>query len=333
MPTKEQNNRLSQRIKERVTIPMVWEWLYGSAPKRFPASCPWRKDENPSLGVSPDRRVWYDHGTKDSGDIFNFARMARGWDARVAWLQVLEKFGSEAGSALLPKAEPVTVEPKRRRQFHPPLKKPTTDELTAISVLRSIGVEGLKIATDRGFLWTMEWQETQAFVVTDRSRKCYAVRKIDGGVWRDGNKAAFLPGSKSAWSIGILEAQDYPAIALTEGSPDLLAAFGHIWASGVEDRIAPVCLSTAQATIPDDTLPYFTEKRIRIFAHNDPRGQEALGRWAGQLYGIAATVDSFDFTGLIQADGQPVNDLNDLSRIDYDNWEQNRERVEAVMCF
>jgi hypothetical protein len=235
------------------------------------------------------------------------------------------------GIASLPKTELVIEKPKR--QFHPRLRKPSSDELASIGILRSISTDGLRIAVDRGFLWTIEWQEAQAFVVTDRSRKCYAVRKIDGGVWRDGNKAAFLPGSKSAWSIGILEAQDYPAIALTEGSPDLLAAFGHIWASGVEDRIAPVCISTAGVSIPDDILPYFTDKNIRIFSHADPRGREALGRWAGQLYGIASTVDSFDFTGLIQADGQPVNDLNDLSRIDYDNWEQNRERVESVMDF
>jgi hypothetical protein len=331
MPTKEQNNRLSEQIKERVTIPMVWEWLYGSAPKRFPASCPWRKDENPSLGVSPDRRVWYDHGTKDSGDIFNFARMARGWDARVAWLKVLERFGSEAGPAPLPKAEPVTVESKRRRQFHPPLKKPTTDELTAISVLRSISVEGLKIAVDRGFLWMTEWHEAQAFAVTDKSRRCYTVRKISGELWEGGAKAVFLPGSNSHWPIGIREAEKYPAIALCEGAPDFLACFGHAWASGLEDRIAPVCMSTAQASIPDDTLSYFKEKKVRIFSHNDPAGREALKRWAGQLYGIASIVDNFDFAGLIQADGQPVNDLNDLSKIEYDNWEANRQRVEAVM--
>lgn len=56
-----------------------------------------------------------------------------------------------------------------------------------------------------------------------------------------------------------------------------------------------------------------------------------MERWAGQLYGIAATVTGYDFTGLIQTNGEPVGDLNNLSNINYDNWELNRERVEATM--
>ncbi|HXM04565.1 MAG TPA: hypothetical protein VN939_18275, partial [Chthoniobacterales bacterium] len=41
-------------------------------------------------------------------------------------------------------------------------------------------------------------------------------------------------------------------------------------------------------------------------------------------------VDGFHFTGLIQTDGHPVKDLNDLSRIDYNNWEQNQNRIESI---
>jgi hypothetical protein len=64
----------------------------------------------------------------------------------------------------------------------------------------------------------------------------------------------------------------------------------------------------AGVTIPDDRLFYFKEKRIRIFSHADNRAREALQRWA-------------------------VNDLNDLSKIDYDNWEANRVRIESIMDF
>lgn len=330
--SKEQNKLVSQRIKERITIPMVWEWIYGSVPKRFPASCPWREDKHPSFAVSQDRQVWFDHGTGDKGDVFNFVRKAKGWDERQAWLYLVN---GEAGLGSAPpiQAEPVIQEPKRRRQFHPKLRKPSTDELTAISVLRSISVEGLRIAVDRGFLWMIEWKEFQAFVVTDKSRRCYTARKISGELWDNDNKSIFLPGSIASWSIGIREVERYPAIALCEGSPDMLSAFGHAWASGAETRSAPVCMCTAVATIPDDAFPYFTGKKVRIFSHNDDRGREALGRWAGQLCGIAASVDSFDFTGLIQTDGSPVNDLNDLSRIDYDSWEQNQNRIESIMDF
>jgi hypothetical protein len=79
--------------------------------------------------------------------------------------------------------------------------------------------------------------------------------------------------------------------------------------------------------------PYFAGKRVRIFAHHDPAGRKSLEHWQAQLTGIAAKVDTYDFGGLIQSDGSPVGDLNDLSRIDYDSWEDNRERVELVMSF
>jgi hypothetical protein len=334
--TKEDFARKSEQIREAITISVLWEKFYpGTVPsprQRNACHCPWRKDEHPSFWVSRDDRAWLDRTTGEKGNAFNFYIEAMGCDAAKAFKDLLQMFEGNLGMPPLGKAEPVTAEP-RRRQWHPKLHKPSSDELIAISVLRSIAVDGLRIAVDRGFLWTIEWREAEAFVVTDRSRKSYIARKIDGNLWEDGNKATFLPGSKSAWPIGILEAHDYPAIALVEGSPDLLAAVGHAWASGVEDHIAPVCMSTAGVTIPDDTLSYFKDKNVRIFSHADDPGREALQRWAGQLYGTAAAVSGYDFAGLIQVNGELVGDLNDLSNIDYDSWGLHQNRIESIMDF
>jgi Toprim-like len=114
---------------------------------------------------------------------------------------------------------------------------------------------------------------------------------------------------------------------------DLLAALGHSWASGVEDEIGPVAMGSAGESIPDEAIPYFKEKRVKIFSDNDKAGHEAFQRWAEQLAGVAAKVDGYDFTGLIQTDGNPVKDLNDLLKIDYDCWEQNQNRIESIMDF
>ena len=38
-------------------------------------------------------------------------------------------------------------------------------------------------------------------------------------------------------------------------------------------------------------------------------------RTAAQLEGVGATVDAADFTGLLMADGAPVKDLNDCTRL------------------
>ena len=161
-----------------------------------------------------------------------------------------------------------------------------------------------------------------AFLITDKSRNCYLARRMDGKNWEwkdtEPSKVYMLSGSKGNWLIGNQEAESYPAIALCEGGPDFLAAFGHAFASGVEDRIAPVCITSSGVTITEEALACFTGKRVRIFAHNDDPGQQAAEAWMSQLAGLATVIDTFNFVGLERSDGEPIKDLNDLSLIDYD---------------
>ena len=93
--------------------------------------------------------------------------------------------------------------------------------------------------------------------------------------------------------------------------------------------VAPVCISGASVSIPEETLPHFAGKRIRIFAHNDRAGQAAAQRWTEQLKDIA-TVDQFSFDGLIQSDGQPVKDRNDLLKISGDSYRRNAKLIDGV---
>ena len=96
---------------------------------------------------------------------------------------------------------------------------------------------------------------------------------------------------------------------IVEGGPDLLAAFHLAWCAGVESQIAPVAVLGARNEIPDDALPHFAGKRVRIFPDNDKEGQDAKERWAAQLLAAGADVDSYSFAGLLRADGAPVKDL------------------------
>lgn len=319
MYKKEDYKNISQQIKAGVPIPVVWEKLYGTFPrKRSECRCPWREDKNPSFSVSRDGQVWFDHGTGDKGDVFNFCQRATGCDQRQAFLDLWAMLGGSA-----PIIAPTVAPAEPKAQYHPSLRVPTTGELSAISSLRSITVPALQIAVSRGFLWMAEIKGVPAFVVTDQSHRCYLARRIDGGLWEHtGRKPYTLDGSKASWPIGIHEAVNYPAIALCEGGPDFLAAFGHAWASGIEDQIAPVCISSSSSSIPDGALRAFTGKRVRIFAHADDAGVKASERWQGQLTGVADKVDCWRFgSDWIQADSNPVNDLNDLLQLDYDCWE------------
>jgi hypothetical protein len=201
----------------------------------------------------------------------------------------------------------------------------------------------LHSAVDPGLLWISVLKGQRAFVITDRTQKSYNARRIDGKVWDhlpSKPKAWLLYGSNGNWPIGLPESEPFPAIALCEGGPDFLAAFGHAYASSVQQLVAPVCMSGAKSTIPDDALQLFRGKRVRIFVHDDAPGQEAWERWAGQLYETASRVDGFSFGGLTsitdetdETEGSPVTDRNDLLTVSYDCWEKNQELIEGVMNF
>ena len=126
-----------------------------------------------------------------------------------------------------------TIAKPARKQFHPELVRPGSDDLKDISIRRSINVECLQIAVERGFLWVSQLKSHACWVLTDQARKTYLARRLDGGVWEQLDskpKAWLLPGSSAKWPIGIEESAPYPAIALCEGGPDFLSAFAHAWA-------------------------------------------------------------------------------------------------------
>ena len=68
----------------------------------------------------------------------------------------------------------------------------------------------------------------------------------------------------------------------------------------------------ASQNIHPGALPLFRDKRVRLLPHDDAAGKQAVTRWSGQLRGVAAEVDVFNFGGLVQINGRPVKDVNDF---------------------
>jgi hypothetical protein len=337
-------DEVSDQIKARITIPILAQQLFpGWKPDRSCLS-PFRQEEKESFSVFANGSRWNDFASDEGGDVFDFFRKAKGCDQRTAFVELKAMLN---GGTVSPTPATSPERPKEeRKQFHPSLLKPADADLTAIYYLRSIWTPALQIAVDRGLLWVSTLKcfnlakETtehhRAFVVTDRMRRAYNARRLDGKVWDhlpSKPKAWLLYGSNGNWPIGIQEAEEFPAIALCEGGPDFLAAFGHALASSVQHLVAPVCMSSASGHIPTDALPYFEGKRVRIFVHDDRAGYDAGGRWAAELDGIASEVDGFSFIGLTDVEGSSIGDLNQLLKVDYDCWEANRETIEGVMSF
>jgi len=146
---------------------------------------------------------------------------------------------------------------------------------------------------------------------------------LDGERWEHigGAKAYTLPGSWASFPIGAEESKAFPFIALVEGAPDLLAALQYCWAESRLKDVAPVAMLGASNPIPEEALPLFAGKRIRIFPHLDEAGKNAAQLWASKLAGVGAHVDGFSFEGLKMTNGEPVRDFNDMTAIDYDSFE------------
>jgi len=234
-----------------------------------------------------------------------------------------------SSAPLLARPQPQTkaeAPPERAKPTLPPFRPGTPGELAQLAKLRGIGREGLEFASERGLLRFATLKGFVSWDVTDGEGVNAQARRLDGLPWPhiDNSKAWTLPGSRAAWPLGIREAQPFQSIALCEGGPDFLAA--HYWIlweqashhSKRDVRCAPVAMLGASHSIPEECLPLFSGKRVRIFQHNDESkaGEKAAARWAGQLETAGADVDAFSFEGLLQTGGKPVGDLNDALNAD-----------------
>jgi hypothetical protein len=121
--------------------------------------------------------------------------------------------------------------------------------------------------------------------------------------------------SKASWPIGCVEASSYSTIVLVEGGPDLLAACHFAWCEEKVDGFGPVSITGASNRIPDECLPCFAGRAVRIYPHTDQAGMNALGRWTAQLQRVTRDLTFFDLRGLRRHDSALVNDLNDLTSI------------------
>ena len=133
--------------------------------------------------------------------------------------------------------DPLNDEEKTaRREGWPVFETPTQTEIEAIAKLRGLSSQAVSLAVGRGFLFCADSREGRTWVIADPLRVSAQARRLDGKPWErlSGAKAWSLPGSVGIWPIGLREAWDYPAIALVEGGPDLLATFHLTWLTARE---------------------------------------------------------------------------------------------------
>jgi hypothetical protein len=327
--------------KDRFTIPVLWRRY--DLPGKPAKSCraPFRKDRSPSFSVSEDGLRWIDFATGERGDAIDFLAKIKGISNAEAFVELLKMVDHTVTPVVT--AARQSAKSEERRPDLSGIEPCSYRDLSEISKLRFITLEGLKLASERRVLFAYDDPfQGACWLITDDARRCANYRRMDGRRFhfreatpdqKEGPKSRCLKSSQANWPIGIAQASAFPAIALCEGGPDFLSAFALAYAGAVESLVEPVCMSGAACRIHEDALPMFRGKRVRIFGHADETGQEAMRRWAQQLRSVEAEVDGFNFSGLFKRDGSPVKDLNDFLLVDRAASQCAPELLRGIMDF
>lgn len=311
-----------EEAKALVDVPALWRHFGFEGEPRKSCRCPFHDDRSASFSVSPDGQLWHCFAGCGGGDSVTFVERA----ARLSQGDACRTLVEIASHSAVP-ASPI---PRRCKTPKAPVPLPAMREgdarqLRALADLRHVSAEAVNLASQRGLVRFGEWRGRLAWFVCDRSRRVAQARRLDGELWwPDGPKAQTLPGGSAAWPVGLPESEGFALMALCEGGPDLLAAFHFAWCEDREGDVAPVAMLGASQRIHADALPRFRGRRVRIFRHCDPAGHKAAREWTRQLRDTGATVDAFDLSGLSAVDGSPAKDLNDLTQLDADAFEQDR---------
>jgi hypothetical protein len=319
-------DRVSE-IKARMTIPQV---AAGFFPEWRPAkSChsPFRSDRSPSFSVYDNGKAYKDFSTSEHGDVISFFQKATGTD----FPKAVDALSRMAGIF----DEKERPQKKEALRFPDDLRTGGDTELRQVEQLRNINLEACRIASDRGVLKFGTVCFQPCWIITNGTSNAQA-RRIDGKLFEavgslGERKAHTLRGSAQAAPIGL--PTDKPFIALVEGSGDLLAANHFAHAENKADRLGVVAMLGASNRLTDTALKQLAGKRIRVFRHADEAGEKAARGWAGQLESVGCSVDIFDCGGVLLTGGGTSKDLNDLTGMDADYWEENRPLLDHLFDF
>jgi hypothetical protein len=114
-------------------------------------------------------------------------------------------------------------------------------------------------------------------------------------------------------------------LLIIEGSKDALAALHFADAEGRLSDVGVVAALGAGVNLRTDDVEKVSGRRVRVFGDADTAGQETVARVGKQLLATADEVQIFNLAGLHCQNGSLVKDLFDLSRIDCDDFEANRD--------
>ena len=309
--------------KARLDVPGVWRAISLPGEPRPSCRCPNHDDGSASLSIFDDGRAWKCHAGCGQGDAVEFLAVAR----RLSKGDALREFVRLAGLSPEPtKASSARLVRIASARPWPAMDTGTPAQHGQLAALRHLAPEAVTLAVARGLVAFGVWRGQPAWFLRDDSNRVAQARRMDGLKWNaDGPTALTLPGGCASWPVGVLAAQNFPLVAMSEGGPDLLAVLHFALVEGGAGNVAPVAMLGASNAIHADALPAFVGRRVRLFPHADDAGKSAAFRWAQQLTDAGAAVEVFILPEVRTVAGERCKDVNDLTRLDADGFELHRE--------
>ena len=299
-------------IKQRYTIHDIAGFCGLQLPVKGKFCSPLRQDHNPSCSATDE--LFTDWSSGEHLDAPAFFAALRGITLGEARRELMDRLGITGKTspatfqrACKPVLKPAEKPAPKPLPELPPLYR-CREFFKELAEIRSVSIEAVSLAVDNlgtiRFFHDSRWK--RGWVLTDRSERVLQGRLITGEKWYHGGKTHnFIKGIH--YPVGIATSWKFPAdfpILLVEGSGDYLAACDvdlH-----AKREFLPVAMLGTLATIPDDCLPFFKGRDVRIIAHPGDGGRKAAEGWKSRLDPVARV------TGTHLRDG----DLNDLVKRD-----------------
>jgi hypothetical protein len=194
----------------------------------------------------------------------------------------------------------------------------------------AISVQAIEEAIRRGLLSFVLHRGVDCWRLGDTRNGC--LRRLDGQPFQiNGERVKAKAETRGeSWHrlIGLddVVANDRRDILLIlEGSKDALSALHFADAEDTLSQVGVVAALSASVNLLADDIEKFRGCRVRIFGDADTAGEHAADRVGQQLASVAAEVQIFNVAGLNRDDGEPVKDLFDVTRIDVDDFERERD--------
>ena len=199
-----------------------------------------------------------------------------------------------------------------------------------LATVLAISPRAIEEAVRRGLLRFVKHRNSPCWHFGDSRNGSF--RRIDGKPFRINGEyvKAEAETKGQAWHrlIGLNDvvANDRHQILLTpEGTKDALAAFHFADAEDTLAEIGVVVALGSAIKLTQEDLERFPGRRVRIPADADRDAEQASMRIAQQLAAFSDEVQLFNLRGLNRDDDTPVKDLFDVTRIDYNDFEANRD--------